>query len=179
MKGVKGMEENKYAKLPDQINKILENGDIFTNVNKYAMKMPQLNTPFGDKDFEKLQKSLNKSSQEKYQREVENNESLKALVQYNEEITNYNKELVNLNSKILNKINSLDDTLLFLNKAFTNKTEIDKEQGQSHNALLLELITIIDSNDEGKLKQFTSGIAAPVVAGLIVEYFKMKLGLSK
>jgi len=124
------------------------------------------------------QEDLMRINQEKYEREVENNENLKSLVDYNLEISNYNRKLVSLNEKILNKINSLDDTLLFLNDAFINKAEMDEEQIKANNALLLELITIIDSNDAGKLKQFTSGLAAPVISGLVVEYFKMKLGLS-
>lgn len=125
-----------------------------------------------------LRDSVSEINMGQYQREIENNESLKSIVRYNEEISEYNRELVNLNNKILNKINSLDDTLLFLNKAFMDKADLDKKQNNEHNALLLELITIIDSKDEGKLKQFINGIAAPVGAGLIVEYFKMKLGLS-
>lgn len=173
------MDENKNAKLPDQIYKILENGGSLAKVNKYAIEHKQLNLPFIDRDLEKMRDSLTKSSQEKYQREIENNEYLKALVEHNEDISNYNRELVDLNRKILNKVNSLDDTLLFLNEAFVNKTEIDKEQGQSHNALLLELITIMDSKDGEKLKKFTNTLAAPVIAGLIVEYLKLKLGLSK
>lgn len=125
-----------------------------------------------------LRDSVSEINSEQYEREIENNESLKSIVRYNEEISQYNKQLVNLNNKILKKINSLDDTLLFLNKSFMDKTDLDKKQEEEHNALLLELITIIDSKDEGKLKQFINGIAAPVGAGLIVEYFKMKLGLS-
>lgn len=158
------------------LNKILETLDLSKldiKVPNYNFDMPRIEQPAFDTDI------LVKHNKEKNKREVENNENLKALVQYNEDISNYNKQLVSLNEKILNKINSLDDTLLFLNEAFANKTEIDKEQGQSYNALLLELITIIDSKDGGKLKQFTNGLAAPVLAGLVVEYLKLKLGLSK
>jgi hypothetical protein len=102
--------------------------------------------------------------------ETENNENLKVIV-------NYNTQLVSLNEKILKKINSLDDTLLFLNKVFIDKSKVDKETSQSHNALLVELIQIIDSKDADRLNKFTNGIAAPVIAGLIVEYLKMKLGI--
>jgi len=50
----------------------------------------------------------------------------KTLFNYNEEIRSYNKELISLNEKILNKINSLDDTLLFFNNAFDKKAYSDK-----------------------------------------------------
>lgn len=173
------MDENNNFKIPESISKLLEAGEMFKNVSKYAMQIPQPNLMSTNRGIDEIQKRLQKANQEKYQREIENNEYLKSLVEHNEDISNYNRELVDLNRKILNKINSLDDTLLFLNEAFTNKSEIDKEQGQSYNSLLLELITIIDSKDGGKLKQFTNGLAAPVIAGLIVEYLKLKLGLSK
>lgn len=142
---------------------------------KYDYK---INVPNITGEMNKTFEIVSKIKEEEKKREIENNESLKSIVRYNEEISEYNKELVNLNNKILNKINSLDDTLLFLNKSFIGKTALDKKQSDEYNALLLELITIIDSKDEGKLKQFINGIAAPVGAGLIVEYFKMKLGLS-
>lgn len=136
-----------------------------------------LNLDFIERQSE-IQNDILRINQEKHQREVENNESLKSLVEYNYEISNYNKELVSLNEKILNKINSLDDALLFLNKAFDKKSYSDKTLAQEHNALLLELILIIESKDSSKLKQFLSGIAAPVGVGLVVEYLKMQLGLS-
>lgn len=129
------------------------------------------NTPIKNPMIDKMDKQ-NKLQQE-------SSDYLKSLVDLNIKISDYNKELVSLNEKILNKINSLDDTLLFLNDSFITKSEIDKDQGKAHNALLLELITIIDSKDEAKLKQFTNGVAAPVMSGLIVEYLKIKLGLSK
>lgn len=108
----------------------------------------------------------------------EQNESLKSIVNYNEEISTYNRELVRLNEKILSKINSLDDTLIFLNKSFSNKIENDKESDIRNQALLLELITIIDTKDSSKLENFMTTLGAPVAVGLIVEYFKFKLGLS-
>jgi hypothetical protein len=164
------------------LSKLIGNLD-FTNLSKLDVKVPDFNFNFPQIEPPSINKKIldemSRSNREKYEREVENNEYLKALVAHNEDISNYNRELVELNRKILNKINSLDDTLLFLNEAFVNKTEIDKEQGQSHNALLLELITIMDSKDGEKLKQFTNTLAAPVIAGLIVEYLKLKLGLSK
>lgn len=109
--------------------------------------------------------------------EAENNENIKNIASSNEDIKKYNRDLVSLNEKVLSKINSLNDTLLFLNDAFIDKSKGDKENNQSQNALLLELIEIINSKDESKLNKFMSGIAAPVGVGLIVEYLKMKLGI--
>lgn len=166
----------------DNLNKAIESinsidfSQLRSNISDVDFNIPNINSL---NSINTQVDKLREINQEKYEREIENNENLKALVEHNEEISNYNRELVELNRKILNKINSLDDTLLFLNEAFVNKTEIDKEQGQSHNALLLELITIMDSKDGEKLKQFTNTLAAPVIAGLIVEYLKLKLGLSK
>lgn len=125
----------------------------------------------------RLSEEMDRVNREKHKREIENNESLKSIVQYNEEISSYNKELVSLNEKILSKINSLDDTLLFLNKAFIDKNEMDKEKAIEHNALLLELITIIDQKDDSRLKEFLTNVGVPVGVGLLVEYFKIKLGL--
>lgn len=121
---------------------------------------------------------IQKSNREKFQREIENNENLKALVNYNEEISSYNRELVSLNEKILSKINSLDDTLLFLSNALDKNAYVEKTLGQEHNALLLELITIIESKDKTKLQTFMSGLAGPVSVGLAIEYLKIKLGLT-
>lgn len=162
------------------------NEQLFKNlsIKMNDVKLPNLSTLEMPNRFniggrqEEILEIVNKSNQEKHEREVENNENLKSLVDYNHEISNYNKELVSLNEKILNKINSLDDTLLFLNNAFDKKAYSDKTLAQEHNALLLELITIIESQDPTKLQQFMSGVAAPVGVGLIVEYFKMKLGLT-
>lgn len=152
-----------------------------------GFEMPNLDIDFTSKFNEAYEASnremalrlqgINDINIQKQLRETENNESLKSIANYNKEILNHNKELVSLNEKILKKINSLDDTLLFLNNAFIDKSNMDKENNQNHNALLLELINIIDSKDEGKLNQFINGIAAPVGAGLIVEYLKIKLGL--
>ncbi|KYN78124.1 hypothetical protein A0J52_02250 [Clostridium sporogenes] len=123
-------------------------------------------------------KEITEISRAKNKRELENNNNLKAIVQHNENISNYNKELVSLNEKILNKINSLDDTLILLNNTFNNKVDIDKEQAQEQTALLLELIAILDSKDKDKIKKFMENVSAPVGVGLIVEYLKIKLGIS-
>ncbi|WP_252248753.1 hypothetical protein [Clostridium sp. ZBS20] len=128
--------------------------------------------------IEKYSECIRQEKAEHYEREVENNENLKALVEYNNEISNYNRELVKLNEKILNKINSLDDTVFFLFQAFKDKYDLDKELGQEHNALLLELITIMDAKDESKTKEFFNKVPVPLGVGLLAEYFKMKLGLS-
>lgn len=150
--------------------------------NAVKINLPDLSSFNTNYDFRKMTEFKNPmvaKLEKQNELQQESSDYLRSLVDLNIKISDYNKELVSLNEKILNKINSLDDTLLFLNDALINKSEIDKDQGNAHNALLLELITIIDSKDEGKLKQFANGIAAPVLAGIIVEYFKIKLGLSK
>ncbi|MGL5153092.1 MAG: hypothetical protein ACRC7N_21235 [Clostridium sp.] len=163
------MDSNEVANIVKEI-KSLDLNSI--QLPKY--EFPDLNFINTNYNFDEL----NKSVREKYQREVENNENLKSIVNYNEKISTYNRELVSLNEKILNKINSLDDTLIFLNQSFTNKVENDKESEIRNQALLLELITIIDSKDSSRLEKFMTTLGAPVAAGLIVEYFKFKLGLS-
>lgn len=162
-----------------------QNGGVFENINKttnFADKIPQayITNPMQEyyKDLEKCSEAIRKEKQEQYEREVENNENLKNLVEYNNEIAQYNKELVKLNEKILTKVNSLDDTLFFLFQSFKDKYESDGKLGQEHNALLLELITIIDSKDKGKITEFFDKVPVPLGVGLLVEYFKMKLGLS-
>lgn len=105
------------------------------------------------------------------------NNSLKTLVKYNEDISKYNKELVSLNEKILNKINSLDDTLTFLNEAFSSKSKSDKKHSEQQLALLLELMTIIENKDSSKLQEFMNNIGAPVGVGLLIEVIKVKFGL--
>lgn len=114
----------------------------------------------------------------KHNMEVENNENLRQIVNYNKKISDYNKTLVILNEKILTKIESLDDTLSFLNNVFNDKSKFDKEKSIEQNALLLELMSIIEEKDNNKLKKFMSDVGAPLGTGLLIEYLKMKFGLS-
>ena len=107
----------------------------------------------------------------------EQNDYLRDLVKYNEDISRYNKELAGLNEKILKKINSLDDTLTFLNLAFSDKAENDGRNSEQQLSLLVQLIDIIESKDSGKLQKFMSEAGAPVAVGLLVEYLKIKFGL--
>lgn len=115
---------------------------------------------------------------EKYEREVENNENLKKIVDYNSEITEYNKQLVDLNKSILTKINSVNISLDFILEAIKESTQVAKEEKIEHNALLLELITIMESKDKNKITKFLGGLTGNVAAGLTVEYLKYKLGIS-
>lgn len=137
--------------------------------------MPELNVKVPD--FRNELENITKANLEKYRREVENNESLKALVEHNEDISRYNRELVSLNEKILSKINSLDDTLTFLNVALSEKANKDNENSEKQLTLLLELITIIENKDSSKLEAFMSNVGAPVAVGLLIEALKIKFGL--
>lgn len=114
----------------------------------------------------------------KENREYENNKNLKEIANYNEGILNYNKTLVSLNKKILTKIESLDDTLSFLNNSFNKKSEFDKKKAIEKTALLLELVQIIEEKDNNKLEKFINNVGAPLGVGLLTEYLKMKLGIS-
>ncbi|ELC8361368.1 hypothetical protein ACSW9O_10650 [Clostridium perfringens] len=111
-------------------------------------------------------------------REYENNKNLKEIASYNEGILNYNKKLVSLNEKILTKIESLDETLSFLNNSFNEKSKFDKNKAIEQTALLLELAQIIEEKDNNKLEKFMNNIGAPLGVGLVTEYLKMKLGIS-
>ena len=144
--------------------------------NFEAFKMPTLEIP-DNSYFEESLESIHQANAEKHRREVENNESLKAIVEHNEDISRYNKELVSLNEKILNKINSLDDTLTFLNGVFSDKANKDNENSDKQLTLLVELITIIEDRDSSKLETFMSNVGAPVGVGLLVEALKIKFGL--
>lgn len=159
------------------------------NINDLINNIPKIDVPKIDsiieqrnnlnvKMTEEIQEKMNKISEEKHKREVENNENLKSIVKHSEEISNYNKQLVSLNEKILNKINSLNDSLSFLIDAFSDKTEKDKEYSQQHLALLLELIKIIDEKDSSKLQNFMNSVGFPLGVGLLTEALKIKLGLS-
>lgn len=158
---------------------------IYENLNLIDMsklEIPPMNYSIpsieSDLSYKEMLEDLTKSSQEKHEREVENNKSLKALVQHNQDISNYNRELVSLNEKILNKINSLDDTLLLFNKAFNDGVERSESELKANNALLLELITIIESKDENKLLQFIGGMSGTIGIELLISFFKMRLGLT-
>lgn len=122
--------------------------------------------------------SIDKAREEKYKREVENNENIKELVNYNERISNYNEKLVSLNEKILSKIESLDDVLSFFNESFNKKTEFDKQKAIEQTALLLELTEIIETKDSNKLEKFINSVGAPISVAILIEYFKIKLGIS-
>lgn len=143
-----------------------------------SLERQSISVPDFSEDLNKLQDEVIIQNQEKYIREVENNESLKSIVAYNEEILNRNKELVSLNNKILTKINSLDSTLSFLNSSFSEKRQEDKDNNVIVNAKLLELITLIEDNDKSKLAEFFCGLTGDVAAGLITAFLQMKLGLS-
>lgn len=161
---IKAMEElrSKFqnCQLPKISTGIVNNIDFekFKNINNTASKPPIVKNPLID-----------------YVKEQ--NDSLKILVKYNEDISRYNKELVSLNEKILNKINSLDDTLTFLNGAFSDKAKKDNKNSEQQLSLLLELITIIEDKDSSKLETFMSNIGAPVAVGLLIEVLKVKFGL--
>lgn len=154
------------------------------DLSKLAVSLPSFEAPklpsFEVPDFRQFEDSLeaiHQANAEKYRREVENNESLKALVDYNEDISRYNKELVSLNEKILNKINSLDDTLTFLNGVLSEKANKDNENADKQLTLLVELISIIENKDSSKLEAFMNNVGAPVGVGLLVEALKIKFGL--
>lgn len=146
-----------------------------------APKLPSFELPkleFPDNSyFEESLEAIHQANAEKHRREIENNESLKAIVDYNEDISRYNKELVSLNEKILNKINSLDDTLTFLNVALSEKANKDNENSEKQLTLLVELITIIENKDSSKLEAFMNNVGAPVGVGLLIEALKIKFGL--
>ncbi|MEG2511410.1 MAG: hypothetical protein RSB00_03515 [Bacilli bacterium] len=137
--------------------------------------LPKIDINFPTHDFRAREKEIMdeiyKANQDKLTREIENNESLKMIV-------DYNGELVSLNNQILKKINSLNDTLTFLNNVFNDKSEFDKEKAIEKTAMLLELVQIIEEKDNNKLEKFMSNVGAPLSVGLLIEYFKMKLGLS-
>lgn len=149
----------------------------FPNLKIPEFEMPKVDIPDFSSDYDELYESINRANREKNQREVENNESLKAIVAHNKDISRYNRELVSLNEKILNKINSLDNTLTFLNEAFSNKSKSDGKHSEQQLSLLLELITIIENKDSSKLETFMNSIGAPVAVGLLVEALKVKFGL--
>ena len=128
-------------------------------------------------ELEDMTELLHRENLEKHRREIENNESLKALVEHNEDISRYNRELVSLNEKILSKINSLDDTLTFLNVALSEKANKDNENSEKQLTLLLELITIIEDKDSSKLETFMNNVGTPVAVGLLIEALKIKFGL--
>ncbi|MGN0026956.1 MAG: hypothetical protein ACI33I_08145 [Clostridium sp.] len=135
------------------------------------MTIPQIDIPNINKEIKNFKNPLVELAKEQ-------NNSLKALVKYNEDISRYNEKLVSLNEKILNKINSLDDTLTFLNEAFSNKAKKDNKNSEQQLSLLLQLITIIESRDSSKLETFMSNIGAPLAVGLLVEALKIKFGLN-
>ncbi|EHK2335176.1 hypothetical protein KCK34_001615 [Clostridium perfringens] len=122
----------------------------------------QVKNPFEpNKDLMEL---IARPKKERLLREIENNKNLKELVDYNE--------------KILNKINSLDETLAFLNNSLNKKSEFDKKKANEQTALLLELAKIIEEKDNNKLEKFMNNVGTPLGVGLVTEYLKMKLGLS-
>lgn len=154
-------------------NKLIE--DIRSKFR--ALDLPKIDIPNIDELYESYNFEIEDFENPLIKLAEEQNDSLKVLVKHNEEISIYNKELVSLNKKILNKINSLDDTLTFLNSAFSDKAKKDYKNSEQQLGLLLELITIIESKDSSKLELFMSNVGAPVAVGLMVEALKIKFGL--
>ncbi|MEN8075724.1 hypothetical protein ABFP60_02115 [Clostridioides difficile] len=180
------MSDFNIPNMPD-ISKAVEN--IRDTMNKINFNMPnydaitqQSNNIMG------LQEVLNKPLDFKNPMvelaEIQNDYLEKILIENqhikeeSKNISNYNKDLVSLNKQILVKVNSLNETLHFLNGAFNKNAEKSQKANQEHAALLLELITIIESKDEVKLNNFMSNVGSAVGAGLIIECIKMKFGLS-
>ena len=93
---------------------------------------------------------------------------------FNSEDKNAKKNI----SDITKKINTLDDTLEFINNTLNEKAESDIAQSNTRNALLLELITIMDSKDEGKLQKFFKDVPVSMGVSLLTQYLIYKLGLS-
>lgn len=86
--------------------------------------------------------------------------------------------MVSLNESILKKINVINDSIEVIIESVKENTDNLKQSSIEHNALLLELINIMESKDNSnKLTEFLSGLSGNVAAGLIVEYLKMKLSL--
>lgn len=119
---------------------------------------------------------INEEVEKSNQIYTDNPKELENLLKENKELKQYNKELVAFNNKILNKLNSLDNIIVFLNKVLN--ADKSEEELKSNNKLLLELIKIIDSNDEGKLLSFINRNDGNVGIEVIVSYLKMKLGLT-
>ncbi|HII4440514.1 TPA: hypothetical protein ACY4R4_001333 [Clostridium perfringens] len=158
-----------------------ENNSILFGLNNFQKSEDNLPAVQVKNSFEPnkdLMELIARSKKERVLREIENNESLKELVDYNEKISNYNRELVSLNEKILTKINSLDETLDFLNNSFNKKREFDKKKATEQTSLLLELTQIIEEKDNNKLEKFINKVGAPLGIGLLTDYLKMKLGIS-
>ncbi|EJE7236753.1 hypothetical protein FC820_10600 [Clostridium sporogenes] len=164
------MNEEVFKIDPKIIEQIKENAKTY-QANRFSLLD-------ANKELEKTLSEVSKSSKEKCEREIQNNENLKKLVDYNSEITEYNRQLVTLNESILRKINFVNTSLDFVIEAIVENTEITKKDGIEHNALLLELITIMESKDKDKIKEFLGGLTGNVAAGVMVEYLKFKLGIS-
>lgn len=163
--------------LGENIKAIQDLQNAFKNIEIPKIDIPNFDNLYRNDVLENLSYEIKDFKNPLIELAEEQNESLKTLVKYNEDISRYNKELVSLNEKILNKINSLDDTLTFLNGAFSDKTKKDNKNSEQQLSLLLELITIIESKDSSKLELFMSNVGAPVAVGLIVEALKVKFGL--
>ncbi|AJH02110.1 hypothetical protein LF65_05602 [Clostridium beijerinckii] len=119
-----------------------------------------------------------KEKNDKFLEDIQDKQFKESIQKNLKDIVRHNTELVSLNNKILNKINSLDDTLLLFNKAFNVSSSNTEEELKANNALLLELITIIDSKDDKKLATFIGGMSGTIGVELLISYFKMKIGLT-
>ncbi|NRT92298.1 hypothetical protein [Clostridium beijerinckii] len=119
-----------------------------------------------------------KEKNEKFLKDMRDKQFKQSIQENLKDIVRHNTELVSLNNKILNKINSLDDTLLLFNKAFNVSSNKTEEELKVNNALLLELVTIIDSKDDKMLANFIGGMSGTIGVELVISYLKMKLGLT-
>lgn len=162
--------------------KELQNSDLnnlITKLSGYKISMPKISDlnmqgipiPHTCGQMQKLEDDIDKINKEKQQREIENNENLKSVAEYN-------KELVYLNNKILNRMNSLNDTLLLFSNAMDINMKNAGDDLKHNNELLLEMIEIINSKDEKKLSNFLLRIGGAVGLELAISYLKMKLGLT-
>ena len=130
-------------------------------------------------DFTRIQEEIQRAKDEERKRNIENNENLKALVNYNQQLVDYNRQLVSLNENVLRKINIVSDAMENIIKNIGEGNRSIKELNDEQTKLLLELINILESKEnKGKLGDFLKQFTGNVAAGLIIAYLQLKLGLS-
>lgn len=146
---------------------------ISRSANNSAVRVQEISRSTNENNAKVKEESMKKR-----EREIENNQNLKSIVDYNKEITDYNRELVSLNKSILTKINTVNATLDNIINSVNENTKISKEDSIQHNALLLELITIMEGKEKGKFVEFLEGLSGNVATGLIAGYLKHIMGVS-
>ncbi|MBU3102449.1 MULTISPECIES: hypothetical protein [Clostridium] len=124
--------------------------------------------------MKRITDQMDERNREKNNRDIENNENLKQIVQYN-------KLLTELNEKMLGKMSSANGTLSDVLNSVGGNSQRLEVVGIQQNEKLDELKAILESNapdKSNKILSYFSGLSGTLGVEMLATYIKIKLGVN-